>query len=153
MWEAGAGWKSMCWECLDILDNTFQCRTDTHPHPASHSHLFTLMLLKDKHTPALFQLPRNSPVCCHNPTLALDQDILAVLSHSWDISLSFVKCQVSSDSVGSFWRKQTCLNRIISLSGFMSKFQMSFNPKWLFGVCIVDFMHSGEHFRPTVFNC
>lgn len=69
--------------CLDIQDSTFQCETDTDPHPASRSYLFTLVLLEAKQTPASLQLPRNSPVCCHNPTLALDQDILAVLDCSW----------------------------------------------------------------------
>ena len=86
----GADVGGRCWleehalgMCLDIPDSTFQCETDTHPHPALHSHLFTLVLLEAKHTPASLQLPRNSPVCCHNPTLALDQDILAVLNRSW----------------------------------------------------------------------
>jgi len=77
--------------CLDIPETTFQCETDTHPHPALHYYLFTLVLLEAKHTPAFLQLPRNSPVCCHNPTLAADEDFLAVSNLSWLFPLSSIK--------------------------------------------------------------
>lgn len=90
--------------CLDIPDSTLWCETDTHRHPGKHSYLFILVLLEAKHVPAFPQLPRNIPFCCHNPALALDQDILAVWSHSWLVSLS-VRHKVSSDSVGSFWKR------------------------------------------------
>lgn len=90
--------------CLDIPDSTCGVK-QTYHHPGKHSYLFILVLLEAKHVPAFPQLPRNIPFCCHNPALAIDQDILAVWSHSWLVSLSSVRHKVSSDSVGSFWKR------------------------------------------------
>lgn len=88
--DLGMDVRGRCWMeehtlgmCLDIPNSTFQHKIDTHLHPASRSYLFTLVLLEAKHTPASLQLPRNQPVCCHNPTVACEQDILAVLNRSW----------------------------------------------------------------------